>query len=234
MAKAIGASVGDRRCRRSAWLLYSLLPANCSAARCAACARRAYYCESLPGLSACWIETGKTFSNFPFGSTAGSILVRHPAGDLLIDTGNSSHFNDEIRGYPFGTWFKLRLLAGQLKPDVPLPQLLRQVKEDPAKLRWVILSHAHLDHSGGLMDLPRLIVLLSQEESQFANDASVQAKGFVIPAHVAEIPCAWRAYFAFSASALRNVRRERRPLSATDRLSLFRCADIRRAAWASL
>src|SRR5271165_2818655 len=107
---------------------------------------------SLPGLSACWIETGKTFSNFSIGSTAGSILVRHPAGDLLIDTGNSSHFNDEIRGYPFGTWLKLRFLAGQLKPQVSLPELLRRVEEDPAKLRWVILSHAHLDHSGGLMD----------------------------------------------------------------------------------
>lgn len=143
---------------------------------------------SLPGLSACWIETGKTFSNLSFGSTAGSILVRHPAGDLLIDTGNSSHFDDEIRGYPFGTWLKLRFLAGQLKPPVPLSELLLRVKEDPAKLRWVILSHAHLDHSGGLMDLPRVPVLLSQEELQFAADPSVQAKGFVIAAHARKFP----------------------------------------------
>jgi glyoxylase-like metal-dependent hydrolase (beta-lactamase superfamily II) len=143
---------------------------------------------SLPGLSACWIETGKTFSDFSFGSTAGSILVRHPAGNLLIDTGNSSHFNDEIRGYPFGTWFKLQFLAGQLKPVVPLSELLRRMKEDPAKLRWVILSHAHLDHSGGLMDLPRVSVLLSQEELQFANDLNVQAKGFVIASHVQKFP----------------------------------------------
>jgi len=139
---------------------------------------------SLPGLSACWIETGKTFSNFSFGSTAGSLLVRHPAGDLLIDTGNSSHFDEEIRGYPFRTWFKLQFLAGQLKPPVPLPELLRRVKEDPAKLRWVILSHAHLDHSGGLMDLPHVPILLSEEELQFAANPSVEAKGFVIAAHV--------------------------------------------------
>jgi glyoxylase-like metal-dependent hydrolase (beta-lactamase superfamily II) len=143
---------------------------------------------SLPGLAACWIETGKTFSSFSFGSTAGSILVRHPAGDLLIDTGNSSHFNDEIRDYPFGTWLKLRFLAGQLTPKIPLPELLRQVKEDPAKLRWVILSHAHLDHAGGLMDLPRVPVLLSREELQFANDPSVQSKGFAIAAHVQKFP----------------------------------------------
>jgi N-acyl homoserine lactone hydrolase len=142
---------------------------------------------SLPGLSACWLETGKTFSNFSFGSTAGSILVRHPAGDLLIDTGNSSHFDDEIRGYPFRTWLKLRFLAGQLKPDDSLSEMLGRVKEDPSKLRWVILSHAHLDHSGGLMDLPRLPVLLSQEELQFAADPTVQAKGFVIAAHMQKI-----------------------------------------------
>jgi N-acyl homoserine lactone hydrolase len=143
---------------------------------------------SLPGLSACWIETGKTFSNFSFASTAGSILVRHPAGDLLIDTGNSSHFDDEIRSYPFLTWFKLRFLAGQLKPAVPLSEMLRRVKEDPEKLRWVILSHAHLDHSGGLMDLPRVPVLLSQEELRFAADPGVQARGFVIAAHLRKFP----------------------------------------------
>jgi len=152
---------------------------------------------SLPGLSACWLETGKTLSNFSFGSTAGSILVRHPAGDLLIDTGNSSHFDEEIRGYPFGTWFKLRFLAGQLKPDVPLSELLRRMKEDPAKLRWVILSHAHLDHSGGLMDLPRLPVLLTQEELQFANDPSVQAKGYVIAAYVQRFPAPGSATLRF-------------------------------------
>jgi glyoxylase-like metal-dependent hydrolase (beta-lactamase superfamily II) len=137
----------------------------------------------LPGISACWVETAKTFSNFSFGSTAGSVLVKHPAGDLLIDTGNSSHFDQEISGYPFATWLKLKSLAEQLKPRVPLPDLLRGIGEDPAKLRWAILSHAHLDHAGGLMDLPHLPVLLTREELQFASDPSVQAKGYVIAAH---------------------------------------------------
>jgi N-acyl homoserine lactone hydrolase len=151
-------------------------------------ARVAPSISTIPGVSACWIETGKTFSNFSFGSTAGSILVKHPAGDLLIDTGNSSHFDDEIRSYPFGTWLKLRFLAGQLKPEIALPQLLRRVGEDPAKLRWAILSHVHLDHAGGLMDLPHLTVLLTREELQFANDPGVQAKGFVIAAHTQKFP----------------------------------------------
>ena len=144
--------------------------------------------SSIPGISACWVETAKTFSNFSFGSTAGSVLVKHPAGDLLIDTGSSSHYDQEISSYPFATWLKLKALAGQLNPKVPLPDLLRRIGEDPAKVRWAILSHVHLDHAGGLMDLPHLPVLLTREELQFAADPSVQAKGYVIAAQTQKFP----------------------------------------------
>ncbi len=144
--------------------------------------------SSISGISACWVETAKTFSNFSFGSTAGSVLVKHPAGDLLIDTGNSSRFDQEISGLPFATWLKLKSLAGQLKPKVPLPDLLRGLGEDPAKLRWAILSHAHSDHAGGLMDLPPLPVLLTREELQFATNPRVQARGYVIAAHTQKFP----------------------------------------------
>jgi glyoxylase-like metal-dependent hydrolase (beta-lactamase superfamily II) len=120
--------------------------------------------------------------------TAGSILVKHPAGDLLIDTGNSMHFDDEIENYPALLHLKLKNLAGQLNPEVPLPELMRLVGGDPTKIRWVILSHVHLDHAGGLMDLPRVPVLLTREELQYAFDPAVQAKGFVIPAHAQRFP----------------------------------------------
>ena len=144
--------------------------------------------STIPGLSACWVETAKTFSSFSFGMTGGSVLVKHPAGDLLIDTGSSLHYDQEISKFPFATWLKLKMLAGQLKPAVPLPDLLRRAGEDPAKLHWAILSHVHLDHSGGLMDLPRLPVLLTREELQFASDPRVQAKGYIIAAHTQKFP----------------------------------------------
>jgi N-acyl homoserine lactone hydrolase len=146
----------------------------------------------LKGLSACWVETGSTFTSFPFAMTAGSILVKHPSsdsnGDLLIDTGDSSHFDDEIAGYPFLLRLKLKNLAGQLTPEVALPELLRLVGGDPTKVKWVILSHTHLDHAGGLMDLPAMPVLLNSEELRYAFNPAVQAKGFVIPVHTQKFP----------------------------------------------
>ena len=153
-------------------------------------ARVAPTVNPLKGLAACWVETGSTFTNYSFAMTAGSILVKHPAGDLLIDTGNSMHFDDEIAAYPFVVRTTLKNLAGRLSPEVPLPPLMRLVGGDPQKIRWVILSHVHLDHAGGLMDLPRVPVLLTREELQFAFDPAVQAKGFVIPAHTQKFPSA--------------------------------------------
>src|SRR5260370_32366648 len=52
--------------------------------------------STIPGITACRVETAKTFSNFSFGSTAGSVLVKHPAGALLIDTGSSSQYSHAI------------------------------------------------------------------------------------------------------------------------------------------
>jgi N-acyl homoserine lactone hydrolase len=151
-------------------------------------ARVAPAINPLKGLAACWVETGSTFTSFPFAMTAGSILVKHPSGDLLIDTGNSTHFDDEIAGYPFLLRLKLKNLAGQLNPEVSLPALMRLAGADPDKIRWVILSHVHLDHAGGLMDLPRVPVLLTGEELEFAFNPAVQAKGYVIPAHTQKFP----------------------------------------------
>jgi N-acyl homoserine lactone hydrolase len=142
----------------------------------------------LKGLAACWIETGSTLTSYPFAMTGGGILVKHPSGDLLIDTGNSSHFDDEIQNYPFLLRLKLKNLAGQLNPDVPLPELMRLVGGDPDKIRWVVLSHSHLDHAGGLMDLPRVPVLLTREELQYAFDPAMQAEGYVVPLHTQRFP----------------------------------------------
>jgi glyoxylase-like metal-dependent hydrolase (beta-lactamase superfamily II) len=144
--------------------------------------------SALPGLSSCWIETGKTFTKFSIAMTAGSILVRHPAGDLLIDAGNSSHFSQDVSVYPFWLRLKLKSLAGQLNPEVPLPELLLRAGENPTKLRWAILSHVHLDHVGGLMDLPHLPVLVTREELQFANYSEAQARGYVIASYAKVLP----------------------------------------------
>ncbi|HYL09523.1 MAG TPA: MBL fold metallo-hydrolase [Candidatus Acidoferrales bacterium] len=139
--------------------------------------------SALPAMSACWVETGAMLTSTPMAVTMSGILVHHPAGDLLIDTGISSHFDEEISGYPFWTRLRGEMMLGPLAPDIPIPELLHLMGQDPSKLRWVVVSHGHLDHVGGLMDLPRVPVLLPKEELDFLADTNNQKKGFVIAEH---------------------------------------------------
>src|SRR5260370_9444964 len=74
----------------------------------------------LKGLAACWVETGSTFTSYSFAMTGSSILVKHPAGDLLIDTGNSIHFDAQITNYLFPLRLNLKNLRAPLKPATPL------------------------------------------------------------------------------------------------------------------
>lgn len=136
--------------------------------------------DNVPGpvISVCWIETGR------FGpSTASGLLIRHPKGDLLLDTGNSLHFSKELEGFSWTRRLWLEALPGMLKPEAPLPVLLQAAHADAAHLKAVLLSHAHVDHAGGLLDLPPVPVWIPQEEIAFAareRDAKTLA---VIPAH---------------------------------------------------
>ena len=136
---------------------------------------------NLAGLSpvtVCWIETGR-FDGF----TASGLLIRHPRGHLLLDAGNSSFFSSEVSGYGFFNHWRLELFPGMLTPSRPIGEVLRALGEDPARLRYLVPSHVHVDHIGGMMDLPRIPVLLPAEEKAFVERVGGTGSVQVVPAH---------------------------------------------------
>ena len=148
--------------------------------------------SNLPKVGVCWLEFARRdvpgrvamagFSTKPeWHVTVSGLLVRHPRGDVLVDAGFSSHYDEEIADYPT----LLKFWLGQIKSEVlqSTPEALRAVGADPAKLTWVIPSHAHIDHAGGLVDLPGVPVLLPQEEINFFAEYGTQKTRKVIPAH---------------------------------------------------
>lgn len=144
-------------------------------------------------LSVCWVEFshGDIFGQFgtagltrasKWRTTASGILVRHPKGDVLIDSGYSSVADEEAKDTP--------LLRRQVKKNALrahgtrtlAPEALRRAGVEPAALRWFIPSHAHDDHVGGLIDLPRSIpILLPREELEFVTHRDESSP--VVPAH---------------------------------------------------
>ncbi len=138
--------------------------------------------QPAEGVEACWVE-----SRSRLGFTASAILIHSPRGSLLIDAGNSSNFDEEIQVYSGGTKRWLATFPGALKPAQPLGTQLAAMQFDPAALRAVVPTHAHLDHLGGVLDLPPVPVWVSDAEAELIEAGRHQVSFEVIPAHAQHV-----------------------------------------------
>lgn len=149
-------------------------------------------------MSACWVEFDQNVAPGQAATagithmrswelTASGMLIRHPKGDILVDTGSSSHFQAEITGYPFWSHLHFEILTGGKSAASPASEVLRANGIDPMTLAGALPSHIHMDHAGGLVDLPGVPVLMSQEEIDFAEQNRDTRTIQAVPAQVRAI-----------------------------------------------
>jgi N-acyl homoserine lactone hydrolase len=173
---------------------------------------------STASIEVCWAEFARNETSGQVATagltrtsawdiTVSGLVVRHPKGDLVIDVGNSSAFPEEIAGYPLLDRAWLTLLPGSNRVVQTAPDALRALGLDLGALT-VIVTHAHVDHLGGVVDLPRARVLMPQEELDWARaHAHEQSKDVVaaqaraLEGRVAPLAFAARPYETFDESA---------------------------------
>jgi N-acyl homoserine lactone hydrolase len=104
-----------------------------------------------------------------------AFVVEHPSGTCLFDTGQTERAAH--RGY-HQWWHPFLWLARfELGSD---DEVRAQV--DPASVRWVVLSHLHTDHVGGLPAFTHATVVVSRTEWERSRGLGGRLRGYV-PQH---------------------------------------------------
>jgi glyoxylase-like metal-dependent hydrolase (beta-lactamase superfamily II) len=98
-------------------------------------------------------------------SVSNAVLVRHPQGDVLIDTGLGRTIESQLQAMP-----SLFRLATDLEQSQPAADRLNAAGYDPKHLRFILLTHAHWDHVSGVPDFPGVPVLVTAAEHRFIYD----------------------------------------------------------------
>lgn len=104
-------------------------------------------------------------------------LVEHPQGLCLLDAGQTAraalpgHFP---RWHPF-----FRLARFELAPEDEVAPQLRRLGFCPRDVRWVVLSHLHTDHVGGLGAFAHAHVAVARPEWDRATGLAGRLRGYL-------------------------------------------------------
>lgn len=109
----------------------------------------------------------------PFEVPVLFFLIRHNGKNILFDTGNAyevatdprKHWGDTVDVY-YPVMKKEQFVANQLK----------ELGVEPGKIDYVILSHLHLDHAGGVGAFPNATYVAHKKEIDFAFCADCPQK----------------------------------------------------------
>jgi N-acyl homoserine lactone hydrolase len=97
-----------------------------------------------------------------------AILVRHPKGDFLIDTGFGKNIKEHFEKMPWS----FRAVTRYQRTHSAAEQLFG-TDYDRKQLRGIILTHAHWDHVSGVQELYDTPVWVTAEERKFIENGGM-------------------------------------------------------------
>jgi len=95
-----------------------------------------------------------------------SWVIEHPEGTILIDTGltEKGAHPENLRGSGMMGWLNSQLARVEISRDADIKAQLGRLGIEPESVRWVILTHLHLDHASGVEYFHKSEILVSHSE----------------------------------------------------------------------
>ena len=106
-----------------------------------------------------------------------AFAIEHPEGVIVFDTGETSRVSEP--GY-FPRWqpFFRFAVREEVAPEEEIGAQLERLGIAPSDVRWVVLSHLHTDHAGGLQDFSGTEILVSRTELDYGSGPLGRLRGY--------------------------------------------------------
>ena len=104
--------------------------------------------------------------------------IEHPEGLIVVDTGETARVAEP--GY-FPRWhpYYWRGVQERVRPEEEIGPQRENRWLDPQQVRWVVLTHLHTDHAGGLHHFPTSEILIDPREYAVASGLGGRLRGFL-------------------------------------------------------
>ena len=128
-------------------------------------------------------EGGSWFKTRTMNHSA--VMICHPQGFILFDTGLGRHIESQFGDFPMMT----RLFFGYQKLATAA-DVIAKANPCPGRPLFIIPSHLHWDHAGGIEDFPNAEVWVEPKERRQAQSGGVN-QGF-LPGEIDARNIKWR------------------------------------------
>jgi N-acyl homoserine lactone hydrolase len=110
-----------------------------------------------------------------------AFAIEHPEGVIVVDTGETARASQP--GYFPGWHPGVRAFRESVEPEQEIGPQLERLGISPGDVRWLVMTHLHTDHAGGLHHFPATETLLTRAELEFASGLRGRLRGYVANTH---------------------------------------------------
>jgi glyoxylase-like metal-dependent hydrolase (beta-lactamase superfamily II) len=106
-----------------------------------------------------------------------AFAIEHPDGVIVVDTGEDARSSQ--RSY-FARWHPgLRAFCEWVEPEQEIGPQLERLGIRRGDVRWVVMTHLHTDHAGGLHHFPDNEILVTRTELEYGSGLRGRLRGYV-------------------------------------------------------